>query len=114
MNLFIKFVETRKPKEEIQKTVLEAADISLELLKDTLIVINDQNKKLISSNDTKDAIILELTIKIKSLDMNIEKLEKEVRVLVEETGRLNVIITELHSDIKHLNASLVREKDKAT
>lgn len=69
-NLAIKWVEKRQPEEALQKTTLEAANISVEVLQETLAVLKDQciyyNAKLIQKRQELEDSYTE-----------IEKLRKE-------------------------------------
>lgn len=69
-NLAIKWVEKRQPEEALQKTTLEAANISVEVLQEALAVLKDQctyySAKLKQKRD-----------ELESCYSEIEKLKKE-------------------------------------
>lgn len=81
MNLIIKYIETRKPKEELDKTALEAADLSFDFLKESLAIA-------IQSIKDRDEKIKTQEIRIKELDDCMEAAEKEIEILHEEMRKL--------------------------
>jgi hypothetical protein len=87
-NLIIKWVETRKPKEDLGKTTIEAADISFDMLKDTIASQIESIKFLQDRLDFKRK--------------ETEKIEKENEALCLENDSLHEQIKVLKQKIREL------------
>lgn len=81
MNLIIKFVETKRPQEELDKTAIEAADISFDILKESLSVVSERNRILEKDREDRGKKIDELESLIKGLQEQLANSNREIERL---------------------------------
>lgn len=87
-NLIIKWVESRQPRENLGKTTIEAADISLDMLKETI--------------ETQNETIKFLQDRLEIRRNEVKKAEKENEGLCIENDRLKDTIKTLRQQIEDL------------
>jgi len=85
-NLIIKWIESRKPKEELGKSTIEAADLSLDMLIETINSQRESIKFLQERTDFKKREVERLSKENEDLCLKIEELEKEIKILTENKG----------------------------
>jgi hypothetical protein len=81
-NIIYKIIETRKPKEDLSKTTIEAADTSLEMMTEVNKQLRDHNLDITSKLAGANAKILVLTnilLNICSLEIVPNDIREDIR-----------------------------------
>lgn len=86
-------METRRPKEDLNKTVIETADLSIDMLKEVITQIKTQSDELKNKNkemndelnksNMKVLTLTNLLLKINCVETLSEELRNEIRTVLE-------------------------------
>lgn len=97
-NLIIKLIEKSKPKSDLNKSSIEAADISLDMLKDTLMsckadlsLLKEQNTVLVEINEAHKNDNEALRKQIECLEDELKIFRENVEGKIDKLGDNNAI-----------------------